>query len=41
MNPGATMIAGIIASLGGIIGASMMKPKKIVENESGVPIFRT
>lgn len=41
MNPGATAIVGFIASIGGLIGASMMKPKYITEYESGIPVHRT
>ncbi len=41
MNPGATIIAGFIASMGGLIGAYMMKPKRITEHEFGIPVHRT
>ena len=41
MNPTATLIGGFIASIGGIIGANMIKPKHITEYEFGVPIHRT
>lgn len=40
-NMGGCSIAGFLMTLGGFVGASMMKPIDTVENVNGVEIFKT